>query len=98
METKTWTEDGIIQLLTHSDRAVERAMVAIYKRQTADEQASATTQHHNSIGFSAFDAKNGSYYAKWVLSGRRLNGTYLEKARRIAVKYRKQLLDIANSR
>ncbi len=36
MEPKTWTRTEIEALINGNDRAVERAMVAIWERQTAD--------------------------------------------------------------
>jgi len=83
-------------LLATNNLAVERAIVAIYKRQTLDEQNSETTIHTNGVGFSGADVRNGTYYAKWILSGKRLNGKFLDKARVMAHKYMKQLVAIAH--
>lgn len=44
-----------------------RGLLAIFKKQTADEQNTEQTQHNNSVGFSAFDAQLLSSYAKQVL-------------------------------
>jgi len=93
---KTWTREEIETLVNTSNRAVERAMVAIWERQTADEQGSDTTRHHNGIGFSGWTARSGSYYAKWVLGGGTLTGKHLVKARRIALHHAGQLARIAN--
>jgi hypothetical protein len=95
---KTWTREDITALLTSSDRAVERAMVAIWKRQTADEQATETTRHSNGVGFSGWTARSGTYYAGWVQSGRQLTGKHLDKARKIALHHAGQLTAIANER
>ena len=83
MEPKTWTRSEIETLLNRNNRAVERAMVAIWKRQTEDEQATETTRHHNGIGFSGWTARSGSYFAQWLQSGRSLSGKHLAKARKI---------------
>lgn len=93
-----WNEAKIETLLHANDRAVERAIVAIYDRQTQDEKASSDTRHNNARGFRADHASKGSYYARWVLGGRRLSGHHLENARKIALHYRKQLAEIANAR
>lgn len=85
-------------LLTMNDEAVGRAMVAIYNRQTWDEQQSSDTRHTNGIGFSGADARTGTYYAKWVLSGRKLTGNHLMKARMMSFKYVRQLCEIATAR
>ena len=90
-----YDENKIWYLLMHSDKAVDRAMVAIYNRQTAFEKSAHTTI---GVGFSGADVRLGTYYAKWVLSGKQLTGGHLMKARNMAVKYRKQLTEIANSK
>lgn len=87
--------DYIKWLLTMNDRAVERAIVAIYRRQTADEQSAGDTKHSNGIGFNGADARLGSYYARWILSGRSLTGNHLVKARTMSHKYVRQLVQIA---
>ena len=82
---KVWTREEIEAMVRTNDRAVERAMVAIWERQTADEQASQTTNHNNGRGFCGWAARSGTYYAGWVRSGRRLTGKHLDKARKIAL-------------
>ena len=96
METKTWTRTEIEALINSNDRAVERAMVAIWERQTADEQETQDTRHHNGRGFAAWSARSGTYFAEWVRSGRRLTGKHLAKARKIALHHAGQLTDFAN--
>lgn len=91
-----WTREAIETLIRTNDRAVERAMVAIWERQTADEKATETTRHHNGIGFSGWTARSGSYYAGRVRAGWRLTGKRLDKARRIALHHAGQLTTIAN--
>ena len=96
MAQKTWTRTEIEALINTNDRAVERAMVAIWERQTADEQETQDTRHHNGIGFSGWTAKSGTYFARWVQSGRTLSGKHLVKARKIALHHAGQLTRIAN--
>ncbi len=79
------------QLLLSNNRAVERAILALYHCQTVDEQHSSSTTHQNGKGFNAFDAEVGSYYARWLLSGRHLTGHHVGKARTIALRYVGQL-------
>lgn len=93
-----WTPDTIKALLDRSDRAVERAVVAIYRRQTEDEQDTGETRHRNGRGFASCHAHLGSYYARWILSGRRLTGTHLERARRMVRWYSNQLIEVAQQR
>lgn len=97
MNAKTYTVEQITNLLQTNNTAVERGILAIYKRQTNDEKITRNTHHHNNVGFSAADARTGTYLANWLLSGKHLNGKFLDKGRNIAIKYRKQLTEIANN-
>lgn len=91
--------------LDRSVAAVERAMVLLYERQTAAEQASEITTEHNAVGFSANDATVGTRIVKNVIlrataagvrPGKRLWGTSLAISRRITHRYAAtQLLDAA---
>ena len=95
-EPKEWTEEDIITLLDNRQDAVERAILAIYKRQTAGEQITGHTIEANGVGFSSYDDKTGTYLATYILSNRHLTGIYIERARKLAKKYRRQLTEIAN--
>lgn len=90
--------DYIKWLVNTNDRAVERAILAIYSRQTEDERSDASTKHSNGVGFSGTDAGLGSYYASWINSGKRLTGKHLVKARLMALKYTRQLVEIATEK
>lgn len=92
-----WTKEQIINLLDTSEKAVTRAVVAIYKRQTANEQQTKTTKERNNVGFNQVDANYLSYCAQYALkSGKCLSGKHLERARLKIKKYWAQLLEIAN--
>jgi len=93
-----WTEQQIVSLLDTNDRAVERAIVAIYERQTADEKQTEHTRHDNSVGFRQNHAKRMSYYARLIKSGRHLYPRQLELSRKWMLMYRRQLADIANKK
>lgn len=95
MATTEWTDETIRELLQTSDLAVEKGVVALFHRQTSDEKQTEATRHTNAKGFSQADAKKGSYYARWVMGKRRLTGYHLDRARKIIVKYRRQLLIVA---
>ena len=43
---------------------IGRAVWQLFQRQTADEQATHTTNNQNNIGFAGCDAKQGSFTAK----------------------------------
>jgi len=101
-----WTKERVIELLNTNDLAVERAVVALFERQTADEKATNDTRHDNTVGFSAAHARTLSFYAKIILGGWKREGknkTYLfpnkmAKARRFVSRYTRQLADIANKK
>lgn len=76
------------------DEFLNFAVVEIYKQQTIDEQQESSTKHHNNYGFCSFDAKRGSYYAKWIMAGNKLSGNFLEQAREMMLKYAGQLFKI----
>jgi hypothetical protein len=94
---KVWTKDEIRENILKSSKWVERAIVAVYQRQTALEKQAECTSQDNNVGFSACDAHSGSYMAKWILGGRSLSGKWLEKGRKMALKYCGQLTTYANS-
>ncbi len=94
-----WNKAKIRSLLETSDKAVCRAMEVLYDRQTQDEQQASDTRHSNRMGFRAGGhAISGSYFGRWVKSGRKLTGHHLEKAREIALHYTQQLADVANAK
>ncbi len=92
------TKAQVIALLASNNRAVERALVALYHRQTVDEQRTSTTKESNGVGFNARDAEYATYLAKWVISGRHLTGRHLEAGRRIATFYARQLAEMSQTR
>ena len=90
-----WTPEAIKEKLLTNQTWLERAIVAIYEKQTASERATEATLIRNDIGFNAVDAHTGSYMAKWIKSGKRLSGKFLDKARKMMPKYAVQLAAIA---
>jgi hypothetical protein len=86
----------IVQSPLSNPRAVEKAIVMLYDWQTSDEQSARDTKHTNGRGFNTAHAKLGTYYAKWIKSGKNLTGHHLGKARTIALYYAgTQLLEAA---
>jgi len=102
---RTWTEEEIVDLLRGSNLAVERAMLRLYERQVAIEKATSESRLLNTVGFCAFSARSGSKFArviaararKGIPAGRRLYGEWLARAREIAIRHRRQLLELANA-
>jgi hypothetical protein len=107
---KTYTEAEIVNMLRTNNYAVERALIALYNRQTATEQNAERTEVHNSMGFTAFDATIFTSFAKQVLSsvrpqGQRLSPRQLEICRKESAKgkmkiakYARQLAEVANAK
>jgi len=93
-----WNKAKIQAILLKSDKAINRAMIVLYDRQTRDEQVVSDTKYTNKVGFSAAHAKRGSYYGRWCKSGRELSGRHLVKARELALHYTQQLADEANAK
>jgi hypothetical protein len=93
-----WTEQQIVNLLNTNDRAVERAVLAIYERQTADEKQTRQTKHDNTVGFRQNHAPKMSQFARYLKAGGHLYPAQLELARKWMKMYRRQLCEIANSR
>ncbi len=78
---KVYNETIVSDLIDTNPQFMERALIKIYNRQTEDEKVAKVTQYHNHVGFSAADANKMCYYAKWVLSGRKLSGVHLDKCK-----------------
>jgi len=91
-----WTKGRVTALLVANPKAVERAILALYRRQTEDEKLVADTRHLNHVGFSAADASYGTYVAKYLLNGGKLSGSHKERALKLALRYTRQLADEAN--
>lgn len=86
----------IQRLIDTDDKAVARAVVRIYLRQTEDERRVSETKHHNTIGFSASDAKYLSMVARYVIANGAITEKYhVEKARKLIRRYWRQLIEIA---
>jgi hypothetical protein len=56
------------------DQVIGRALVVIFKNQTASERMVNTTEVDNGVGFTGADAKSGSITAKYFIK----HGTLLE--------------------
>jgi hypothetical protein len=63
----TLTKDEVLNLLETNNKAVARALVVLYQRQTWAEQSSDSTNEDNGRGFSHAHAFIGSKMAKFYL-------------------------------
>lgn len=80
------TRSAVAELILTNDRAVERALVVLFNRQTAAERSSNTTNTHNDVGFTHSDAHWGCRNAKQVLAGRPLSPYQLSQWRKRNIK------------
>ena len=102
---KVWNKEEIKENLLHKNEWVYRGVLAIYEKQTFDEQVNERTEHHNGVGFNGIDGDIMSSFAKQII---KWNGTKYQKfpeslsqkqtaiARKKIVKYSGQLAKIAN--
>jgi hypothetical protein len=95
-EGKVWTKEEIKEKLKSDDNWLIRGLLAIYDRQTEEEQSSHATQVHNGIGFNAYDAEFLTNSAKFYQSKGFLSDRHLRAVRRAMIKYSAQLSRIAN--
>lgn len=97
---KVWTKEEIKLKLTNNDAWLYRGILAIYARQTAQEQSQDVTAVDNGIGFSGSDAFILSRFAKQLLDMKARNRSpfLTEKqlliARKKMPKYAGQLVKI----
>ena len=89
------SREDILNLLNSNDHAVCRAVVAIYRRQTATEQSQWATVEQNGKGFTAADASYCTRIAKLLLAGKALTTQQLEETRCRMRKYAGQLVTVA---
>jgi hypothetical protein len=100
-----WTKDAILSKLESDNMMVERSLLVMYQRQTADEQQTQGTSHENGVGFNGTDAPFLSKMAEWVKGGAKRNipeGKRLSEKQRVIVrkklkKYSRQLIEAANA-
>lgn len=91
---KVWDRGAVLQLLDTNPTAVVRAIKTLYGRQTADEQQTGDTRHHNKRGFNGTDARFLSDLAvKLPRYNNLLTDRQLVCARKMLRKYWRQLLE-----
>ena len=85
-----------VAVLEHSSEACLQAIVHLWDRQTWDEKEEKATHWRNRRGFSVPDARAATDLAEKVRIGAPINATEIAFARRLAIKYRRQVTNIAN--
>ena len=101
------TKQSLVSMLQTSRekqaQIIGRALVALFDRQTGDEQERNQTRHENDLGFQHSDAKRGTITAKYFLKHRTLQDWQIEpwlapqgaKGYPRIAKYSRQLNEIA---
>lgn len=98
MNKHIWTREAVEEGLQRNDQWVIRALLALYERQTNEEQATATTRYKNHRGFSAADARKLTGFTQFYLRRKFLSPKQMEVARLRLRKYAPQLAAIANEK
>lgn len=102
---KELTKDFILQLLMTNDKAVVRALIALKKYQTVEEQCTKTVVERNNAGFTKADASIGMSMADFAETKGYLSEKQIAFWRKIQpsgrcriCKYAAQLLRIAKEK
>ena len=85
----------ITKKILNDARWTTRALLAIYKRQTVEEQEFKTTKEHNAVGFSKYDAEILTSIAEQLINRGSISSKQLEVVRKRIIKYVGQLVKIA---
>ena len=96
-ERKKYTKDEIVTQIQNNRAWAVRALMAIYERQTADEQVAETNHIHNGAGFTSFDAPILTSMAKFYEQKHFLTDKQLGVVRKRIVRYHRQLFELANA-
>lgn len=108
VKVSDWTKHSVRVMLETNDAWTEKAIVALYNRQTRLEQQHGTTRDLNRVGFQVADSEDFGKFARKILSGNRLSESELAYCRRpwgrgadktmpTIAKYRGQILDMIDS-
>lgn len=89
-----WSKESVQSLLATNDKAVCRALLQLYRRQTPGEQSSYSTQVSNDSGFTASDAPTLTKLARRLDRGISLSPAEISLARARLMKYTRQLLEV----
>lgn len=93
-----WNRENLWEILSTNNDQLAKALVALYQRQTTQEQHSKQTADHNGIGFNGVDAPFLSSCAEGVKKHGKLTQNQATHVRKALKKYLGQLVAIANER
>lgn len=89
---EVWDREAVNRLLSSNDKAVTRAVLAVYRNQTESEKATKHTTESNSVGFTSVDAEILTNFAEFYQQTGFLTPKQLAIARNKMKKYWRQLL------
>ena len=104
----TYTKEFVAQQLAADNKWLIRGILAIYARQTDAERCAGLTKEHNGMGFNGVDSPILSSFAEQIKNWDSLNPTHRRfptplstrqttVARKLMLKYARQLSEIANA-
>ncbi len=92
MMNKADTLTALQNKLATDMRWAQRALLAIFRNQTADEQVSANVTHHNSMGFRCMDSEILTSFANQLQHRGTLSLKQMTIVHRLMPKYARQLM------
>lgn len=92
------TKESLRDKITTDDKWATRALLALYARQTADEQQGAHTNTHNAMGFNKFDAEFMTSLVAFYKQTGFLTPGQLAALKKKLGKYAGQLLKVAQQK
>jgi hypothetical protein len=95
---KVWKKEEIKDKILLDDKWLCRGIVAIFNKQTAEEQTVEETIKDNGVGFTGADGHLLTSFAKQYISKGYLSDKQISWARRKMIKYAGQLAKIANGK
>ena len=96
IDTKKGRINFLREKLANDIRWSIKGLLRVYENQTADEQNSGTTKHHNGIGFTGADADILSSFAEQIKKGRQLSEKQCKILFKKMPRYARQLEKAAN--
>ena len=90
--TKQDTLNRLQEVLRTDARWAQRALLAIYRNQTADEQRQANVTHHNQMGFRCMDSIILTSFANQLQTRGSLSPKQMNVVFKLMPKYARQLM------